>query len=150
MAQQDVIQDHFTTGNQTTFNTGVAALEALLQPKLHNLSEEENNKYGSINEKNKLLVNKVADYQASQPALSSPDVDWTEFAADAFDRNFLETAAARLMALATAMMETKRLHDYDNYQNALVDYAYSQYKEGTSPGLGYDAKVADIKQFFIS
>lgn len=148
MAFQDVIQLHFTLVEQTQFNTLMGQLEALLQPKLRNLSEEENQTYGTINEQNKLLVNKVLDYRNSQPALSSPDVDWTEFTADGSDRSFLGNGAMRLEALAKAVTETKRLHDYDNYQNSLLDYKYTQYKTETQPGLGYDAKAAELKQFF--
>ena len=148
MAQQDVIKDHFLAADQSTFETHMTAIETLLQARLHNLNEEENQKYGVINESNKLLVNKVLDYRNTQPALSSGDVDWTEFVADYLDRKFLETAVLRMNALLTAMTETRRLHDYDNYQNSLVDYAYTQYKNRTSPGMGYDAKEAELKQFF--
>ncbi len=145
---QDLIQDHFTAADQLAFDTAVATLESLLQPKLRNLSEDENNEIGFIDEKNKLVVEKVNDYRDSQPALSSGDVDWVEFKADRFDRKFLETGAQRLFAIGSAMMETKRVHDYDNFQNSLVDYHYTEYKMGTSPGLGYDTKYNELKQFF--
>ncbi len=148
MPFQDVIQSHFADAEKATFGTKIGELETLLQAKLRNLSEEENNKYGSISEKNKLFVNKVRDYRDAQPALSSPDVDWVEFELDFEDRFFLEQGATRLEALAKAMRETKRLHDYDNYQNASIDYKYSQYKNETQPGLGYDTKVAEVGQFF--
>ena len=148
MPFQDVIQQHFTTGHQSDFNSYMAQLETLLQPRLRNLSEEENQTYGTINEQNKLLVNKVRDYRNTQPALSSPDVDWTEFAADYGDRNFTSAASLRLDGLSKALTETRRLHDYDNYQNSLLDYKYTQYKNETQPGLGYDAKAAELKQFF--
>ena len=148
MPFQDVIQSHFTDAETLSIETKIAEIETLLQGKLRNLSEEENNKYGTISEKNKLFVNKVADYQSAQPALSSPDVNWAEFDADFEDRLFLEKAATRLQALVKAMLETKRLHDYDNYENASIDYKYSQYKNETQPGLGYDTKVAELGQFF--
>ena len=148
MPFQNIIQKHFTAAEQTQYNSLITQLEALLQPKLQNLDEDENRKYGVINEKNKLLVNKVQDYHNTQPALSSPDVNWAEYDKDSTDRLFLETAATRIQALTTAMLETKRLHDYNNYQNALLDYKYTQYKMETSPGSGYDSKAADLKQFF--
>ena len=148
MAFQDVIQLHFTAAEQTSFNTLASSMEALLQPKLRNLSEEENSEYGTINEQNKLLVNKVNDYRNSQPVLSSPDVNWVEFAADGFDRSLLENGALRLLGLVKAMTETRRLHDYDNFQNSLIDYKYTQYKNETEPGRGYDVKAEELKQFF--
>jgi hypothetical protein len=116
--------------------------------RLRNLNQAENEKYTTIGEKYKGFVNKAQDYNNTQPALSSPDVDWVEYDADAFDRKFLDTGSARLMALATAMIETKRMHDYDNFQNALIDKKYAVYKSDTSPGLGYDAKAAAYAEFF--
>jgi len=92
MPFQNIIQKHFTAAEQTQYNSLITQLEALLQPKLQNLDEDENQKYGVINEKNKLLVNKVQDYHNTQPTLSSPDVNWAEYDKDSTDRLFLETA----------------------------------------------------------
>ena len=140
--------NHVPVVDQTQFDTLISQAEALVQPYLRNLSEEENGKVGSIDEKEKLVVNKVKDYYETQPALASTDVDWSEFKKDFESRKFYELRALRLMALANAMLETKRLHDFDNYQNALIDYDFAKYKDRTSPGLGYDTKVAEIGQFF--
>ena len=148
MPNQDVIQLHFTDAEKTQVQDLLSQIEAIIQPKLRNLDEEENVKYGSINEQHKLLVNKVRDYRMNQPALSTPDVDWTEFAADFHDRVFLENTALRVSAISKSMLETKRLHDYDNFQCSLLDYKYTQYKNETSPGTGYDSKAAELKQFF--
>jgi hypothetical protein len=148
MAEQNVIQDHFTAADQVAWDAAILVLRNIVEARLRNLSEEENQKYGTIDEKNKLLVEKVNDYRDTKPHLSCGDVDWVEFKADRFDRRFLETGALDLTALSKSMLETKRPHDYDNYQNALIDYAYSQFKERTQAGLGYDVKVAELKQFF--
>ncbi|MBI2722660.1 MAG: hypothetical protein HYX39_10845 [Bacteroidetes bacterium] len=148
MPFKDVIKQHFSEQNHNKFNKLMADMEALLQHHLHTLSEEENQQYGKINEQNKLFVNKVRDYHNSQPALSSPDVDWKEFDKDAEDRLFLETSAMRLEALAKSMMETKRLHDYDNYNNARIDYKYTKYKAETDETLAFKSKAEDLKQFF--
>lgn len=148
MPFQDMNNQHVPATDQQQFNTLLTQVEALLQTYLRNLSEEENNKVGRIDEKGKLVTNKVMDYYESQPALSSPDVDWSEFKSDYFSRKFYELGALRLTALAKAMLETKRLHDYDNYENALIDYDYAKYKDRTSQGLGYDTKVEEIGQFF--
>jgi hypothetical protein len=148
MPFQDVNNNHMPPADQAQFDALINQAEALIQPYLRNLSEEENSKVGSIDEKGKLVVNKVFDYYETQPGLSSPDVDWTEFKDDFLSRRFHELRALRLMALAKAMLETKRLHDYDNYQNALIDYDYAKYKDRTAPGLGYDTKVEEIGQFF--
>ena len=83
-----------------------------------------------------------------QTSLQILTVNWLEFEADFSSRRFYETVALRLTALAKALTETRRLHDYDNYQNALIDYDYAKYKDRISPGLGYDSKVEELGQFF--
>ena len=148
MPFQDMNNNHVSDPDKTQAGALVDQLEALLQPHLRNLSAEENTKLGTISENNKLFVNKTRDYNLSQPALSSPDVDWTEFEADFVSRQFLELLALRITALSKTLTETRRLHDYDNYQNALIDYSYAKYKDGTSPGLGFDTKVEELGQFF--
>ena len=144
---KNIIETQLTNTDRDTIIDLISDLEAAIVGKLSALTEEERVKYGSINEQNKLLVNKVRDYQTNSPGLSSPDVDWTEFEQDFQARAFLESCAARLMSIAYQMQSTKILHDNDNYQDALNDYAYAQYKKGTNEP-GYTEKVAEIKQFF--
>jgi hypothetical protein len=148
MPFQDMYNNHIPEVDKNQLIILAGQMEAILQPYLRNLSPEENTKVGVISEKNKLFVNKDFDYHNSQPALDSPEVDWAEFEADYSSRQFYELGAARLIALAKAMTETRRLHDYDNYHNALIDYKHAQYKDSTQAGLGYDSKVEDLGQFF--
>jgi hypothetical protein len=148
MAFQDMDNNHIPAAVQAAANTSMTAVEGALASFLRNLSEEENSRVGSVDEKNKLFINKVKDYQNTLPGLSSPDVDWPEFTADFGDRQFLEMFALRLTTLAKSITETRRLHDYDNYQNALIDYKYTKYKNATEGGAGYDTKEDELKQFF--
>jgi hypothetical protein len=138
---------HFTQPEKDNINDLFNQLEAALTPKSANLSPEERQQYGSINEQNKLFVNKVLDYQNSQPALSSPDVDWAEFVNDADSRSYTEAILQRASALAEGIKNAKILHDHDSYQNALTDYDYTKYKMGTSTP-GYETKYNELKQFF--
>ncbi len=148
MAYQDVIQNHLTQGELDAINTKMDELWALLNPKVVNLTEQENDRYGSINEKNKGIVNKANDYNNNQPSLNSPEVDWVEYKKDYFDRSALEGIQLRLLGYARACEETKRAHDYDNYQNALTDKEYAEYKAKTGGGVLYETKAAEYKQFF--
>ncbi|WP_449401332.1 hypothetical protein [Chryseobacterium wanjuense] len=80
--------------------------------------------------------------------MSAPEVDWEEFNRDQTSRQNLESMIARLDNLITRLTNAKTLHDYDNYQAALTDYAYTAYKAGTaSPG--FENKQNDLKQFFV-
>ncbi|WP_293890364.1 hypothetical protein [Flavobacterium sp.] len=138
---------HYTAAEKTAVGTALTALETALTAKLRNLSADERRKYGSINEQNKLVVNKALDYRNNQPGLSSPDVDWTEYQNDYDSRVFIQAAMARLQNLLDGLDNNRILHDNDNYQAALTDYGFSQYKAGTKAA-GFESKVKDIAQFF--
>lgn len=138
---------HYTTEERTATAEALTALENLLAEKFRNLSPEERKKYGSINEQNKLIVNKAMDYRINQPNLSSADVDWKEFQADFDSRAFIQATIARLQSLIDGLNNNKILHDYDNYQAALTDYGYSQYKASTKVA-GFETKVNEMAQFF--
>ena len=138
---------HLTAAQLTDAKDALTALEASLQDIQVNLSADERKKYGSINEQNKLFVNKVYDFHNNAPQLSAQDIDWTEFEKDYTSRHNYEALIARLEALITNLKNAKILHDYDNYQDALTDYAYSNYKLGTNTS-GYEVKVNELKQFF--
>ena len=138
---------HFSTAEKTAIQEALAVLEIALTPKLANLNPQERQQYGSVNEQNKGIINKVKDYRETQPNLSSPDVDWNEYLQDHDSRAFLQNQAERLTELARGMENAKILHDWDNYQAALVDYSYTQYKNN-SGATGYATKETELKQFF--
>jgi len=137
---------HFTPEEVTAVNDALTALETALTPKLANLTAEERQQYGSINEHNKLIVNKVKDYHDTQPGLSSPDVDWDEFNRDYDSRSFIQSVLQHLQSLQSGINNARILHDWDNYKAALTDYDYSKYKSGSSTG--YETKVNELAQFF--
>ena len=122
---------------------------AQLQPYGQNLTPEERQRFGSINEQNKLLVGKVRDYNQQQPALSSPDVNWTDFEASWRSRTAFDQIEALCRSIIEICSDPRILHDYSLYQNALVDYDYCKYKANSAQGGGaFTTKVEDIKQFF--
>ncbi|MBP2831194.1 hypothetical protein J8281_03255 [Aquimarina sp. U1-2] len=144
---RNVIQDQLTLEEKNTAEDLITQLETLLVGKLSALTEKERQDYKAINEKNKLFVNKVWDYRQHSQSLSSPDVDWEEFEKDYKARSFSENLLGRIESLAYRIESTKILHDYDNYQDALNDYAYAQYSKGAGKP-GFTEKVAELKQFF--
>ena len=138
---------HFTAEESTAIQNALTALQTALTPKLANLTPEERQQYGSVNEYNKLVINKVKDYRESQPNLSSPDIDWAEYLEDHNSRSFLQGSIEQLAELLRGMENAKILHDWDNYQAALIDYKYTQYKNNTGAS-GYNTKETELKQFF--
>ena len=147
MSLKNLGKDHLIAAEQQDILSAVGAIEQLLAGKMIDLAPEDRQKYGSISEQNKLLVNKVADYRQYQPQHSAPEVDWAEFEADKASRAFWENIILRLASIVRQAESTKILHDYDNYQDALTDYAYSQYRADRNiPGA--TDKVSELKQFF--
>lgn len=138
---------HFTTEETTAIQNALNTLQTALTPKLANLTADERQQYGSIKEQNKLIVNKVKDYRENQPNLSSADIDWNEFLEDYNSRSFLQASIEQLEELVRGMENAKILHDWDNYQAALIDYKYTQYKNNTG-ATGYATKETELKQFF--
>lgn len=130
----------------------IAALQTIMNELSSistNLTPQERQTYGSIHERNKLLVAKVRDYHIQQQSLSSPDVDWVTFEASWNSRNRFAEIEMLCNTVLEMCSDPRILHDYRLYQNALVDYDYSKYKAGsTSNGVGYTTKVEEIKQFF--
>lgn len=147
MALTNMNGKHFTTEEKTTILDSLSALETALASSLVNLTAQERQQFGSVNEQNKLIINKVRDYRTTKPELSSPDIDWTEFENDYQSREFIQDINQRLQTLYEGLLSAKILHDYDNYQAALTDYGYTQYKKG-SGATGYDTKITELKQFF--
>ena len=138
---------HYLAAEKTTVTTALTTIENALSPKFKNLSPEERTKYGSVNEQNKLFINKIRDFRNSQPTMSSPDVDWVEFQNDCDSREFLQNTIMRLEAMVNNLKSNKILHDYDCYHVALTDYDYSKYKSGTKTP-GFEVKVKELSQFF--
>lgn len=144
---KNLIQTQLTQADRDAIDQAITDLENILKDKLPALTEDERVRYGSVNEQNKLLVNKVRDYHQNQPELSAPDVDWNEFEDDYQSRVFLDSRSQRVDSISYRMRSGKILHDYDNYQDSLIDYAHAQYKRGAGEA-GFAEKVAEIKQFF--
>ena len=144
---KNIIETQLTDADRTTVTKAINDLEAALAGKTGTLDEDERRRYGSVNEQNKLVVNKAREYQQNQPAMSSPGVDWAEFESDYQARVFAENCINRLKAVVHSLESTKIMHDYDNFQDALKDYGYAQYQNGAGEE-GYSAKVEEFKQFF--
>lgn len=138
---------HLTPAQITAAEDALTQLETALEMLTVTLTPHERSAYGSINEQNKLLVNKVWDYRRNAPSLSVPDLDWAEFENDYNSRLVMENLEHRLGALQEKIKNTKILHDHDNYQAALADYAYTLYRAGSQVA-GYETKMNELKQFF--
>lgn len=147
MVFENLNGNHLSPQQKTDVRAAFDQFSGLLAPFMVRLSPEERQQYGSINEQNKLLVNRIKNYHDSDPALSSPQVEWTEFHRDYETRVFLETILDLMDKMRIGLTNAKILHDSDNYKASLKDYEYTKYmhKAGIA---GYEKKMREIAQFF--
>ncbi|MEC4050746.1 hypothetical protein OX284_015005 [Flavobacterium sp. SUN046] len=138
---------HLSLEQKTTIDAGIDSIEEVVIAVTMAFSKDERRRYGSVNEQNKLFINKVNDYKENQPELKSPDVDWNKFEADYADRTFADTRMFRIENIMRMLSDFKIAHDYDNHKMSLKDYEYSQYKQGMEIP-GFAEKVSELKQFF--
>jgi hypothetical protein len=124
----------------------VSQIENILRGKLIALTAEERRQFGSIKEKNKLLVEKVRHYRQHSPSMSSPDIDWEEFESDYRARAFFERLLSRFNNLVYQVESAKIVHDYDNHSDSRKEYTYTKYKSDIDAGYSY--KASELKQFF--
>ncbi len=138
---------HLSAAEAAAAKNAVTQLETALAVITVVLSSNDRQRYGRINEQNKLFVNKVFDLHKNQSNLQTSQIEWDEFDRDYSSRLLMEDIITRLEAIMTKLKSAKILHDYDNYQAALVDYAYTNFMAG-SGGESYENKLRILKQFF--
>lgn len=138
---------HLTPAELTIIAEAMTVLKTALQNVNVELTAEDRIKYGSVNEQNKLLVNKVKDFRTNKPELSAMNIDWEEFEKDYGSRGIFENLEEEFQSLAIKVKNAKILHDYDNYQAALEDYSYTAYRAGSGAD-GFENKMNELKQFF--
>lgn len=148
MAITNLNNVHLTGQEIDDVKNALTGLENALSRINITLTPEDRQKYGSINEQNKLFVNKVNDYLVNRPDLCTTQVDWVEFNNDFASRLVMEHISARLNILYLKIQNAKILHDYDNYQASLVDYGFTGFMAGTGAE-GFETKLNDLKQFFV-
>lgn len=147
MPLKDLIQNQLTAADMQAIDQHIAGILGAIAGKTISLAPEERQKYGSINEKNKLIVDKVKMYQQTHPQFNSPKVDWAEFKQDFDARAYLEARIAQLQGVVAQLNDNKILHDYDNYQDALSQYRYIKYLASEdTPGIFPIQE--DLQQFF--
>ena len=127
-AIQNLNNTHISEENDKKINDALAALDDVLKSYL----STSHPKNGSVNEQNKLFIDKVRMFHAGSPELSNPEIGWSEFDLDYTDRARIESYIIRLKRLLNGLNNTKTLHDFDNYRAALDDYAYTKYKRQTT------------------
>lgn len=147
MPLHNLIQSALTPEDREQVDVHLLAIEAIMRDKLVGLTPEDRQRYGAINEQNKLFVNKVYDQMKASPQHLANEIDWKEYEQDYEARHFLETRANRLASLVYQMESTKMLHDRDNFDAALGQYDYLDFRK--KRGIAGAAELhAELQPFF--
>jgi len=147
MSVNNLNNNHLTEAEINAILNALNDLERAMEPLNINLAPEDRNKYGRVDEQNKLFINKVHDFATQQTNLRTMDVDWDEFEKDFKSRAVLENIISRLNNLSIRANNSKIFHDFDNYQDALADYVYTQFR-ANSKIVGFEDKYNELRQFF--
>ncbi|HUM51038.1 MAG TPA: hypothetical protein PK431_04450 [Chitinophagales bacterium] len=140
----------FTDDEMATIRTALGTAKAVIASKFVNLEPADRTKYGSISEKNKLIVNKVWDYRVNMPHLSNSDIDWDAYKAQNNTRSNYKNVMALLNEINELCDDPRILVDYSLFGLARQDYKWTKYKaeDDGGSGSGYEEKYNDLKQFF--
>jgi hypothetical protein len=150
MSQIPVTLPDLSDVELATIRTSYNAIKAVLAPKFINLEPEDRMRFGSINEKNKLIINKVRDYRDNMPGLSNPDVNWVNYVKNSTTRKNYTLVVDMLGEITELCNDPRILVDYTLYGDARKDYKFAKYKaeDDGAGSAGFEQKYNDLKQFF--
>ena len=135
MALDNLISVSFTDEELTKISTAIEQINTILKGKAINLTPEDRRQYGSIADRNKLLVDKAKFYMEKAPTTVPKTIDKAEFDRDYAARGQVETPLRELTMVAEKLRDTKTLLDYDNLQVAQAYYRYVKFlAEQNEPG----------------
>ncbi|PKQ62713.1 hypothetical protein BZG02_10900 [Labilibaculum filiforme] len=127
MKNNDLIQVTFNPEELTENNAHLDALLASANKNAPGLTPEQRSTYGSINETNKLLVNKARAIMHENPKYVPNFVGLDEFERDFRAREVIEDMLRKVAQIQQKLNDTKILLDNDNYQDVMAYYRAIRY-----------------------
>ncbi len=147
MAIDNLISVSFTDEDLTQINEAIAKINQVLEGKAVNLTPEERIQYGSIADRNKVLVDKCKSYMEQAPETLPRTIDKAEFDADYQARTQIEIPLRNLKRVVEKLTDTKTLLDHDNLQASLTYYRYIKYLAHENEA-GTTSIYQDLKQHY--
>ncbi len=137
-----------TPQNLLDIKTHINAIEQIIRGRIIDLDPEERRKHGSVNEINKLFINKVEDVLTNYPDFTPPRFDMLLFKAEKEQREILEQEIDAVAIVSYQLISAKIAYDFNNYKAALSVYAYMQFLAEQFNDSTAAQIVADLKEFF--
>lgn len=147
MKTNDLIKVVYTPEELEDCNTGVTAIETFANKHVPNLSGEDRQNLGSINETNKLFVNKTKTLMEQNPSMVPVFINQEEYHRDLTAREEIEKLILKLDTIKRNLSDTKILLDNDNYHDALAFYCSVRYLANEHQS-GAIAVYEELKQYF--
>ncbi len=147
MKNSDLIQFVMTTEQKDTVIQSLKSAGSVFSAIAPNLTNEQRKEFGSVDEQNKLIIDKGRAYMAQYPALVPLFVEKDEFERDYISRGDLSEVEMILLQMLRQVTDIKILLDHDNYQDVLTFYRSVRYYANEEE---MDAITVynDMKQFF--
>lgn len=144
---RDEVSVEFNAQEVQQLKSTISTINQIITPKIVTLNAEERQKYGSVSEENKLVVNKAKEVIDQQPSFVPNSVDAQEFIRDYKAREIINELINDLDKLVKRLNNTKIMLDYDNYNASLSIYKYIKFLAGENEA---DAEHwhEQFKQFF--
>ncbi len=127
MALDNLISVTFTDSEVRTIENAIKTINRVLENKVINLTPDERRQYGSIADRNRILVDKCKDYMEQDPETIPRVIDKAEFDRDYKARQQLQKPLMQLARITEKLQDTKTLLDHDNYQASIAYYRYIKY-----------------------
>lgn len=147
MINEDLIQVVFSEDEKQNITAAVQSLLGVIGPKAPNLSNDERREYGSVNETNKLKIDKARMYLSQYPQLAPASVNPEEFERDYQARQQIGELITQTEELLRKLTDIKILLDFDNYQDTLAFYRHVRYLANEKNSMAILA-YNDMKQLF--
>lgn len=147
MALDNLISITLTDEEVKALNDAVTSINKVLKDKVVNLTPDERRQYGSIADRNKILVDKCKKYMEQNPETIPMVLDKDEFDRDYKAREQMTTPIMQLSQVLEKLQDTKTLLDHDNYQASIAYYRYIKYLS-TQNEPGTTTIYNDLKQHY--
>ncbi len=127
MSMDNIINASVTDEEMEKIKNFIKEMNEILKGKATSLSPEERRKYGSIGDKNKIIVDKCKFYMDTNPETIPSTIDKKAFDRDYKTRGQIESVSRELSLILEKLQDIKILLDYDNYSNANSYYRYVKF-----------------------
>jgi hypothetical protein len=149
MSIENLGRKHITAAQIAAFDAALDTQISILSAITNNLSDVERQRFSSVNEQNKLLINAGTRFFGNAKVRAKNRQMWIgqNLAWIMPTASLPIPAKDRLNTLLRMLKDFKIVHDFDNYQDALIDKRYTDYKASTNTP-GYSEKAEHLRQFF--